>query len=52
MMEGPIRDSAQNLLTNLEGEMPPEDFTAAIQRGQALEIDQIYNDLVSTYQPN
>jgi len=52
MLEGRIRDSAQDLLAELEGEIHPEDYTAAIQRGQALEIDQIYNDLVSTYQPN
>ena len=51
MMEGLIRDSAQNLLAHLEGETPPEDFTAAIHRGLALEIDQINNDLVSRHQP-
>ena len=46
MMEGRIRDSAQELLTNLQGEVLPEEFSAAIKRGQDKEIDQIFNALV------
>ncbi|MCK4725568.1 MAG: tetratricopeptide repeat protein, partial [Anaerolineales bacterium] len=42
MLEGRIRDSAQELLDSLAGEISPEDFADAVQHGQALEIDQIY----------
>lgn len=47
MMEGRIRDSAQNLLAILEQELPQDDYSAAILRGQDLELDQIFNALVS-----
>ena len=46
MMEGRIRDSAVELLNNLQGEVLPEEFSAAIKRGQDKEIDQIFNTLV------
>jgi tetratricopeptide (TPR) repeat protein len=46
MMEGRIRDSALELLNTLQGETLPEEFNAAIQRGQDKEIDQIFNALV------
>ncbi|MGB3702982.1 MAG: hypothetical protein WA997_17100 [Anaerolineales bacterium] len=51
MMEGRIRDSAQNLLTKLEQELPQDDYTAATLRGQDLELDQIFNALVSPVHP-
>jgi len=47
MMEGRIRDSAQNLLANLEQELPQDDYSAAILRGQDLELDQNFDALVS-----
>jgi tetratricopeptide (TPR) repeat protein len=47
MMEGRIRDSAQELLASLEIELPPESFQIAVEKGRVLEIDQIYADLVS-----
>ena len=47
MMEGRIRDSAQELLDSLEGELPRERFQAAVEKGRGLELDQIYADLVT-----
>jgi hypothetical protein len=44
---GPIRDSAQGLLATLEAELSPETYTAAWERGQALDIEQVVNDLVN-----
>lgn len=46
MMEGRIRDSALELLNTLQRETLPEEFSAAIKRGQDKEIDQIFNALV------
>ncbi|NIS79274.1 MAG: AAA family ATPase [Anaerolineales bacterium] len=45
-LEGRIRDSAKNLLANLEDELSPEAYSAALERGQELELDEIVADLV------
>jgi tetratricopeptide (TPR) repeat protein len=47
MMEGRIRDSAQELFDNLKGGLPEDKFQAAVEKGQGLELDQIYADLVN-----
>jgi len=44
--EGLIRDSAKSLLAKLEDELPPEAYTAALERGQVLEIDDVIIELV------
>ena len=39
MLEGRIRDSARNLLGEIEGTMPEDIYTAAYQRGQGITLD-------------
>jgi hypothetical protein len=46
MLEGPIRDSARDLLAELEDELPKKTYTAALERGQELELDGVITDLV------
>ena len=46
--EGRIRDSAKGLLVKLEDELPPEAYSAALKRGQELEMDDVANELVSS----
>jgi len=46
MFEGCIRDSAKDLLAELEDELPKETYTAALERGQELELDGVVADLV------
>ncbi len=46
MMEGRIRDSAKDLLAEIEEELPREIYTKAVQRGQKLELDAILAELV------
>ena len=44
--EGRIRDSAKGLLVKLENELPPEAYTAALERGQELELDEVIIELL------
>jgi predicted ATPase len=44
--EGRIRDSAKGLLVKLEHELPPEAYTAALERGQALDMDEVIIELI------
>ena len=46
MLEGRIRDSAKGLLAELEAELPPETYTAALERGQGLELDEVVASLI------
>jgi hypothetical protein len=46
MLEGRIEDSAQELLAKLEGELPQETFTVALERGRELELDEVIATLV------
>ena len=46
--EGHIRDSAKGLLVKLEDELPPEAYTAALERGHELEMDEVINELVGS----
>lgn len=43
---GRIRDSAQSLLATLKAELSPETFTAALQCGQALELDAVVAEIL------
>jgi predicted ATPase/DNA-binding CsgD family transcriptional regulator len=45
-LEGRIRDSAEDLLSELEGELPHEVYTAALERGQEMELEEVVTDLV------
>jgi len=45
--EGRIRDSAKSLLSKIEDDLPPEAYTAALERGQELDLDEVINELVS-----
>jgi tetratricopeptide (TPR) repeat protein len=48
MFEGRIRDDAKELLTKLEDDLPHETYTAALERGQELELDEVIADLLDT----
>ena len=45
MMEGRIRGSAKDLLAELELELSPEAYTAALERGQELDLDEVIENL-------
>jgi tetratricopeptide (TPR) repeat protein len=47
MLEGRIRDSAKDLLTKLEDELPLEVYKMALERGQELDLDEIITELVN-----
>jgi predicted ATPase/DNA-binding CsgD family transcriptional regulator len=49
MHEGRIRDSAKDLLAKLENELPHETYTAALERGQELELDGVIADLLDAF---
>ncbi len=46
MLEGSIRDSAKGLLAELEVKLAPDVYSAALERGQQLELDEVVADLV------
>ena len=46
MLEGRIRDSAKELISRLEEEIPQEVFAAALERGQNMELEEIITDFV------
>jgi len=43
---GRIRDSAKRSLFKLKNELPPEAYSAALERGQDLDLDEVINNLV------
>jgi hypothetical protein len=45
-LEGSIRDSAESLLAKLESELPKEIYTAALERGQELKLEDVVADLI------
>ena len=47
-LEGRIKDSATDLLAQLEGELPPESYLAALERGQKLDLDEVVEELVGS----
>lgn len=47
LFEGKIRDSARDLLTSIEAELPPEIFSTATGRGKELALEQVITALVS-----
>lgn len=46
LWEGRIRDSAQSLLAMLEAELSPEVYAAALERGRALELDDVVVEIL------
>ena len=44
--EGLIRDSVKSLLVKIEDQLPPETYTAALERGRELEMDEVIFELV------
>jgi predicted ATPase/DNA-binding CsgD family transcriptional regulator len=48
MLEGPIRDSALDLLAELEGVIPRHIYTDALNRGKTLVLDDVVTDLLNT----
>jgi len=47
-LEGRIRDSAKGLLAKLEVELSPEVYSAALERGQELDLDDVVSDLIGS----
>jgi predicted ATPase/DNA-binding CsgD family transcriptional regulator/tetratricopeptide (TPR) repeat protein len=47
MLEGRIRDSARDLLEELEGDLPETTFQSALEAGRNLGLEQIYKSLVN-----
>ena len=45
-LEGRIRDSAKVLLNTLEVELSPEAYSAALERGQGLDLDDVVHNLL------
>jgi predicted ATPase/DNA-binding CsgD family transcriptional regulator len=45
-LEGRIRDSATDLLAKIEGELPPEIYLSALERGQELELEEVVDGLL------
>jgi len=48
MLEGRIRDSAEELLVQLEAELSRETYTTALERGQALDLDGVVEEIITT----
>ena len=48
LLEGRIRDSAKDLLTKLEDELSKETYTAALERGQELEVGGVVAELLGS----
>jgi tetratricopeptide (TPR) repeat protein len=46
MIYGRIRDSARELLAELEDELPPDIFTSALERGQESDLDEVVINLI------
>jgi predicted ATPase/DNA-binding CsgD family transcriptional regulator len=46
--EGRIRDSATGLLSKIEDELPHEAYNAALEHGQALEMDEVISELIGS----
>jgi tetratricopeptide (TPR) repeat protein len=49
MMEGRIRDSANGLLAELEHDLSPEAYTAALERGQELDLDGVVEEILASH---
>jgi predicted ATPase/DNA-binding CsgD family transcriptional regulator len=47
-LEGYQRDNIKDLLTKIEGELPPDEFSAAVERGQHLDLDQVIEELLNS----
>lgn len=47
LMEGRIRDDAEILLVNLEGELPQDNFREAMNIGEDLELEWIFSNLIT-----
>jgi hypothetical protein len=48
MLDGRIRDSANELLSQIEHNLPPETFKQALSRGEALDLEQVVDELLAT----
>jgi tetratricopeptide (TPR) repeat protein len=51
LFEGNIRELVIELLAKLENELSNETYTAAIERGQVMEMDEMVDDLISSKHP-
>lgn len=48
MHEGRIRDSARQLLADIEDKLPTATFTAAVEWGEQFELDEVVEDLIGS----
>jgi tetratricopeptide (TPR) repeat protein len=49
MLDGRIRDSANELLSQIEHNLPSETFMQALSRGKALDLDQVVDELLTIH---
>jgi len=47
-LEGPIIDSAKELLTRLEQELPTGTFEQSFERGQSRDLEEVIANLIDT----
>ena len=48
MLEGRIRDSAEELLALIESELTHETFIAAVKRGRWMDLDEVVDHIIAT----
>jgi predicted ATPase len=46
IFEGPIRESAKELLAQIDDELPPETIAVAVERGRAMDLDEVVGELL------
>ena len=49
MMEGRIRNSARDLFSQIENELPADVVNAALARGRGSDLDQVVDDLLALH---
>ena len=49
MLEGRIRDSARELLSQIKHDLPPEAYNAALARGRNLDLDGLIDDMLAPH---
>jgi predicted ATPase/DNA-binding CsgD family transcriptional regulator len=50
MLDGRIRDSANELLSKIAHNLPSQTFKQALSRGKALDLDQVVDELLTTHE--
>ena len=50
-LEGYLRDNISELLVKLKGEMPPEEYNAAVEQGNTLQLGKVVDEILASH-PN